>query len=192
MRSLHTAVVALLLVAAVPAAAHADDVTRRAKAEQMLALTHTDALLKQQLDNVQERVQTLAKEQSSAANQTPEQQKLTADYLRKVSALSMDAVGWDKVRPVLVQSYAETFTDAELDAIIVFYKSPAGESIVAKAPELSQKTVSMVQASIKELQPKLAQLTQDYATQMQAAAPAAKPAAAPSAKPAPATPASKK
>lgn len=192
MRSLHTAVVALLLVAAVPAAAHADDVTRRAKAEQMLALTHTDALLKQQLDNVQERVQTLAKEQSSAANQTPEQQKLTADYLRKVSALSMDAVGWDKVRPVLVQSYAETFTDAELDAIIVFYKSPAGESIVANAPELSQKTVSMVQASIKELQPKLAQLTQDYATQMQAAAPAAKPAAAPSAKPAPATPASKK
>lgn len=192
MRSLHTAVVALLLVAAVPAAAHADDVTRRAKAEQMLALTHTDALLKQQLDNVQERVQTLAKEQLSAAHQTPEQQKLTVDYLRKVSALSMDAVGWDKVRPVLVQSYAETFTDAELDAIIVFYKSPAGESIVANTPELSQKTVSMVQASIKDLQPKLAQLTQDYATQMQAAAPAAKPVAAPSAKPAPATPASKK
>ncbi len=174
MRPMHTLALVLSLAAAVPAA-HADDATRRAKAEQMLQITKTDAAMQQQLAALEERVHTLASQQSGGPNQTPAQQKLTEEYVKQVQSATSDEVSWEKLRPLLIQNYAESFTEPELDAILVFYKSPAGQAIVAKTPELSAKTMNMVQDRIKELQPKLAQLTQDYSTKMKAAEPAAKP-----------------
>jgi hypothetical protein len=200
MRLTHTLALALCLTAT--SFANAQDVAaHRAKAEEMMQLTQTEPMMKEQLANLQERVNTLAKQQFAQGSLTPDQTKMTDDYLKQVQAITNDEVGWAKMQPVILQSYADTFTDAELDGIIAFYKSPAGQAIVTKTPALSGKTMGMVQDKIKDMQPKLAQLTEDYANKMKAAAPA--PAAsgatapAPAAKPAtstakPAAPATKK
>ncbi|SEB79034.1 hypothetical protein SAMN05443244_1847 [Terriglobus roseus] len=196
MRSMHTLAVALCLAAA--PFAHADDASHRAKAEQMLQLTHTDSMMKEQLSNLQERINGMAKQQSGQGTLTPAQTTLTTTYLKQVQDLTNDEVGWEKLRPAVVQSYADTFTDADLDGIIAFYKSPAGMALLTKSPEIAGKTMTMVQDKIKDLQPKLGAMTEDYAKKMQAAAPAPAAApAAPAAKPStttakPAAPATKK
>jgi hypothetical protein len=183
MRPLHTLALVLCL-AAVPAL-HADDASHRAKAEQMLQLTHTDSMMKEQLANLQERINSMAKQQFSQGSLTPAQTSLTTTYLKQVQDLTDDEVGWEKLRPAVVQNYADTFTDADLDGIIAFYKSPAGNALLTKSPAISNKTMVMVQDKIKELQPKLAQITEDYAGKMKASAPApAASPAAPAAKPA--------
>ena len=190
MRSMHPFALVLCLAAA--PCAHADDAGHRAKAEQMLELTKTDGMMKEQLANLQERINTMAKQQFSQGSLTPAQVTLTDAYLKQVQDLTNDEVGWEKLRPALVQSYADTFTDADLDGIIAFYKSPAGNALLTKSPDIANKTMVMVQDKIKDLQPKLGQITEEYAKKMQAAAPAA-PAAKPSASTAkPAAPATKK
>jgi hypothetical protein len=188
MRSIHTFALAFCLAAA--PLAHADDATHRAKAEEMLKLTQTESTMKDQLANLQERVNTLAKQQfSTQATLTPEQSKMIDDYLKQVQTITDDEVGWTKMRATVVQSYADTFTDADLDGIITFYKSPAGQAIITKTPVLATKTMGMIQDKIKEMQPKLAQLTQDYGNKIKATAPA--PAGAPALAAPPATPAAK-
>ncbi|MGI4854606.1 MAG: DUF2059 domain-containing protein [Janthinobacterium lividum] len=184
MRPVYGLALALCCTAALPAA-HADDASRKAKAEQMLVLTKTDSLMEGQLASLQTRVNELAKQQSGVAPLTPEQTKLTADYQKQIHDIVMEEVGWVKIRPVIVQSYADSFTEPELDAILVFYKTPAGQAIIAKTPDLANKTMSTVQGRIKDMQPKLATLTQEYMTKLKAAAPAAAPAGAPTAAPAP-------
>ncbi len=182
--------IALSVAAAAPLA-HADDVTRRAKAEQLIQLTKTESLMEQQLGALRDRVNELATQQSGARTMSPEQKTLTDAYLKQVQGVAEEEVGWTKLRPIIIQVYAESFTDADLDGIIAFYKSPAGQAMIAKTPELSGKTMTLVQDRIKEMQPKLAQMTEDYQAKMKAATPAAAPAAgapaksaAPAAKPA--------
>ncbi|MGI4758677.1 MAG: DUF2059 domain-containing protein [Janthinobacterium lividum] len=182
MRPLYGITLALCFAAALPAA-HADEASRRAKAEQMLVLTKTDSLMEGQLASLQTRVNELAKQQSGAAPLNPEQTKLTSEYMKQVQDTTNEEVSWAKLRPMIIQSYADSFTEAELDAILVFYKTPAGQAIITKTPELANKTMTTVQGRIKEMQPKLATLTQEYTAKLKAAAPAT---AAPTLSPKPA------
>ena len=163
--------VVLSLAAAAPIA-RADDASRRAKAEQMLALTKTDSLMEGQLSGLQARVGELAKRETGVAPLNPEQTKLTNDYLKQVQDLTTDEVSWPKLRPGIVQAYADSFTEPELDGILAFYKTPAGQAIITKTPELATKTMTTVQGHIKDLQPKLAAMTEEYKTKLKAAAPA--------------------
>ncbi len=185
MRPLYGFTFALCLAAA-GISAHADDASRRAKAEQMLVLTKTDSLMQSQLAGLQNRVNELAKQQSGVAPLTPEQTKLTNDYMKQVQDTTIEEVSWAKLRPIIIQSYADSFTEAELDAILVFYKTPAGQAVINKTPDLANKTMNTVQGRIKEMQPKLATLTQEYTTKLKAAAAPVTPVPAPTSTPAPA------
>ena len=41
---------------------------------------------------------------------------------------------WDKLRPLYVRIYQESFTQEEIDGLIVFYESPAGIAFVERWP----------------------------------------------------------
>jgi hypothetical protein len=41
--------------------------------------------------------------------------------------MTMIADRLSKARPALVKAYADTFTEGEIDGILAFYKSPAGQ-----------------------------------------------------------------
>ncbi len=169
MRSVQALALTLCLASLAPAA-RADEATRRAKVEEMLQITKAGPALQDQLKNLEERVNALAKQQFGQGTLTPEQTKLTDDYMKQVQAITTDEVGWTKLHPIIVQSYSESFTEPELDGIIAFYKTPAGQALIAKTPELLNKTNTTVTARIKEMQPKLQELTQSYANKMKAAA----------------------
>jgi uncharacterized protein len=179
-RSLLT--ITLAAAAVLPLAARADDATRKAKAEEMLQLTQAAPAMQKQLQALEERVQQLASQQAPAAGQNAEQKKITDDYLKQVQTTMDEEIGWPKLHSTIVQSYADTFTEEQLDGIIAFYKSPAGKAVLEKTPELVGKTNELVTSRIKEMQPKLAAMTEAYTTKLKAAGPA--PAATPAAKPA--------
>ncbi len=177
-----------LCLASLTPALHADDATRRAKVEQMLQVTKAGPALEDQIKNLQTRVNDLAKQQFGQGTLSPEQTKLKDDYLQQVQTLTADEVGWDKVHPMVVQVYFDSFTEPELDGIIAFYKTPPGQALITKTPDVLTKTNTTITARIKEMQPKLQELTQNFANKMKAAAPAA---AAPSPAPSTAAPAPK-
>ncbi|HTR01600.1 MAG TPA: DUF2059 domain-containing protein [Thermoanaerobaculia bacterium] len=47
---------------------------------------------------------------------------------------------WEKMEPELVRMYTDTFTEAELKQMAVFYASPAGQKSLEKLPEMMQRT----------------------------------------------------
>ena len=138
----------------------------RAKVDEMLRLTKTESGLHDQLTNLQTRVGDLAKQQFNLPSPTAEQAASIREYETKVQQLTEQEVGWEQLRPMIVMLYSDSFTDADLDGIIAFYKSPAGEALLAKMPQVAGKIATTVQDRIKELQPKLAALTQSYAEKM--------------------------
>lgn len=64
---------------------------------------------------------------------------------------SMDEL-YDKLTVV----YMETYTEEDIDAILAFYNSPVGKKMVAKTPELTQKSMQIGQQWGMKLQPLMA------------------------------------
>lgn len=158
----------------VPQPAHADDTTKRAKVEQMLTLTKTDTISQNMLASVPVRVKTLASRQPSVtAAATPEQKKLASDYLNQMGTIAQGGANWATLKPKIVDLYMTTFTEADLDGILAFYKTPAGQDYVAKSPELSGKTVEILQGAVSALQPQFEAATKAFQTEMQNTKPAA-------------------
>jgi hypothetical protein len=66
-----------------------------------------------------------------------------------------DAMTWEKMRPMYVSIYAETFTPEELQGLIAFYKTPVGQKWIEKQPQLQTEIMLKSQAMIKDLMPSL-------------------------------------
>ena len=149
--------------------AHADDASKRAKVQELLSVMKIEGLTTQVMGSVSQQTQALAQHQFGASP-TPDQQKQLTDFQGKVSTLVSDAVGWKAMEPDFVKLYSDTYTEPEIDGILGFYKSPVGQSMLAKAPELAQKSQGIVQQRMVAIQPQLRQLVQDFIKQTTPAA----------------------
>jgi uncharacterized protein len=174
---------ALAFVLSFPLAARADDASRHAKAEQVVTLAHVDRLNNQVLDTILQQTTAIAT-QNAGGSLTPEKKAALDAFQKKLMALLEPQIGWKAMEPAFADIYAKLFTEQQMDAIIAFYKSPAGMALMDKMPEINQQANQMVQAKILALQPQVRQMFADF-EKTQQPAPAA-PAASP--KPAPPTP----
>jgi hypothetical protein len=152
----------LTLVLCLPLAAHADETSRRTKAREMLILLHMDSLLDQVMNNMLNQMSTMTK-QLGGNHVKPEDQAKMEEFQKKVFQLIQSQMGWKTLEPDYVDMYARNFTDEQLDAILVFYKSPAGEAVIEKLPTLTTQGTELAQARMTSLMPQLKQMIADYA-----------------------------
>lgn len=161
----------LALLLFTPLFAHADEASKQAKAEELLQLTHMDHIMSQMIDQMTARMKATADQQAASMHFTPEQKSAYDDFQQKLNQLLASYLSWDKMKPLMVQVYSETYTDEELDGILNFYRSPAGQAMVAKTPELMSKSMNLMLQQMTTLQPQIQQLTRDFASQMKNATP---------------------
>lgn len=161
----------LVLFLVAPVAVHAQGTatssSKQAKVEELLQLTHMDHLMSQMIDQMTARMKASADQQAANMNFTPEQKTIYDDYQQKLNQLLAGYLNWDKMKPVMVQVYSDTYTDDELNGILNFYRSPAGQAMVAKSPQLMTKTMSAMMQQMGTLQPQVQQLSKEFAEKMQ-------------------------
>jgi hypothetical protein len=169
----------LALALCFPLAAHADEASRRAKSEQLIALLHVDRLVTQVIDNVMKQSADIAM-RKSGGKMTPAQQAALSDFQKKLGAVIEPQIGWKEVaEPEYVRLYASTYTDEELDAMLTFFKSPAGVAFLGKMSPINQQVTQLLQGKINELLPQVKQMFDDFEKTWPATPPAT-PSAAPS------------
>jgi hypothetical protein len=162
-------VVVLLMVFFVGATAvRADEASKRAKAEELFTLLHMDQMMDQLTSSVMKQVQTMTESMPGADHATPEQKKLVADFQQRVLDLVNKRLGWKALEPDFINLYASTYTEEELDGIIGFYKSPVGQKMLEKTPELMTKSTELTQQRMREVQPEFNQMIQDFMKSMAA------------------------
>lgn len=115
--------------------------------EVMRARQTVDALMPQVQASQQQMVaQLTAGQQVSEEDNARIERILTQSNQRMAETLS-----WDRLLPLYRDIYSKTFTDAEMQAMIEFYESPAGQSLLDKMPLLMQNTMSAVQELVVPL-----------------------------------------
>ena len=84
-----------------------------------------------------------------------DQQKFIDTLLPKFAELLREELSWERVKPMYIQLYRNTYEQEEVDSLIQFYQSPVGQTFISKMPVLTQKTVSMTQAQLQSLLPRI-------------------------------------
>jgi hypothetical protein len=150
-----TLICALLLAPA----AFADQASKDAKIEQLLAAMNIEQQQKQMLDQVQQFVIGLAKSQMPSQDDAAKME----DLQKKMFALIGEQTSSQKLKPVMVKAYSDTYTEQEIEGILAFYQSPAGKAMAAKQPTLMLNMMTGMQAQMGDIVTRIQKLMQPEA-----------------------------
>ena len=95
-----------------------------------------------------------------------EDRQRIADAKARMKEVTGGLLKWEVMEPIYLKTYGDTFSQSEVDSLIGFYSSPAGQSIIAKLPLATQNAMAAVQQHMMTLMPKVQQIAKDTATQI--------------------------
>ncbi len=156
-------VTAALLLALCCCAAQAEPASK-ATIEELLEVTQSQKMM----DAVYAQMDGMMKQSTQGMVLSEAQRPIMEKHLAKSAALIKQELSWDKIKHPMAEAYARVYTEAEVRDIIEFYKSPAGQKMLAKMPELMQESMVLIQESMKDLMPKIAALQQALQKELKA------------------------
>lgn len=137
--------------------------------KQLLAVTKAEKLIESmraQFDAIMDNaVQQALKGQTASARQ---QQVISRMKSKMVEVLQQE-LRWEKLEPMSVRLYKESFTEDEVRGMLAFYKTPAGQAVINKMPLLMQKTMFEMQKLTTDMIPKVKAIEKDFHAEMAAA-----------------------
>jgi hypothetical protein len=88
-------------------------------------------------------------------------QQLAMKVQSKVFDIVEKEMSWDNFKQDVIKIYAEVYSEKELKDLVDFFKSPAGQSYIEKAPELQRRMMPIMQQKIMQIMPKVKAATKE-------------------------------
>jgi uncharacterized protein len=144
--------------------AHADDASKLAKIEELFKVSKMDRLTNESMKLAMDQVNSGMMQQLMGVQLSANQQQKVSELSEKVANIVKEALSWDKLEPDYAKLYAATYTEEEIDGILAFYKSPAGQAMVEKSPTVLKQASAIAQDRMKAAVPEIQKLMKDYIT----------------------------
>ena len=139
-----------------------------ASIKQLLEVSQSRKLVESvmtQMDNLM--LQSIA--QATKGQPIPPKVQNDIDKRRnELLAMMRELLDWKKLEPMYVRIYQKTFTQPEVDGMIAFYKTPAGQAVMSKMPAAMQNTIDEMQQMMGPVMQKMQQMQQDVVAEMKA------------------------
>jgi hypothetical protein len=72
-----------------------------------------------------------------------------------------EELNWDQLEPLYVRVYQKSLTQAEVDGMLAFYKTPTGQALIKKMPVIMRTTMVEMQQRMGPMMQKIQKLQQD-------------------------------
>ena len=149
--------------------AHAADVPPSdASVKQLLEVTQAHKLLDSTMAQMNGFMTQMMQQATQGEKITPQIQK---DIEKRQSQMTADLKGvldWNKLEPMYARIYQKSFTQQEVDGIIGFYKTTAGQAVINKMPVVLQNTLSEMQQMMDPMIQRMRQDQQAVVAEIQA------------------------
>lgn len=126
--------------------------------ERLLAMTRVESLLDTVYGNTEQMMRQSMRQTLGSRPLTAEQQRVVDELPGKFVATMRQEFNWSTLKPLYVRIYQESFEQAEIDGLIAFYASPAGQAFIDKMPLVMQKSMTLVQEQMRTLMPRMGQV----------------------------------
>ena len=144
-------IIGTLLCCASPV--RADEASKLQKAGELLQLTSGDQMMKAMEPMMKAMMSQTDKGMSA------DQREKAGEIQRKMLALVTEAL--NKAKPALSKAYTDIYTEDELDAILAFYRSPAGKAFIQKMPEVMQRSTPIMMQMMTDMQSQMQAMVQE-------------------------------
>jgi len=138
-----------------------------ASIREMLAVTEVRKLL----DNVLPQYDALMKNAMNEAlggKLLDETGKKIADKMSaKLAKLMKEEMSWEKMEPIYLSIYMKSFTQEEVDGMLTFYKSPAGQAMIKKMPIVMQLSMQAMQQTMTPIMQKVQTMIQETVAEIE-------------------------
>lgn len=164
------AVCAVFAVFAAQAALAQDAKPSEASVRQLFEVMHSSKLLDAYMTQIDSTVRASMQQALAGQQLNPKQKQILDDMGRQIGSLVKAELNWPAIEPLMIDVYRNTFSQHEVDGMLAFYGSEAGQAVIAKLPTAMQQSMTGIQGHAQTLTPKIVQLEKDTAAQMKAAA----------------------
>lgn len=150
-------IICLLMIIYLSSPLFADETSQRDAAQELLEAMQMKEMMAKQMESVKKMIggffqmSNVSKEQAS---QIEARQTRVMDFIYK-------NMSWDILKPDFVQAYMEAFTEPEMKELTSFYKSPIGQKLLEKTPELTAKTMQITQKRVMALMPEVQKMAME-------------------------------
>ncbi len=157
----------LLLCASTGALAD-DPAASDASIRQLFELTQPQRLLKVMSTRLDESFDAGVKAALGDRQPPPELQAILDEQKAKLIALLREYLDWSRFEPMMIEVYSDTFSQREVDAMVAFYRTPEGRSMLEKLPLVTQKSMQLAQARMRDLTPRVAEIQRETLARLKA------------------------
>ena len=126
-----------------------------ASVEKLFVLMKTESLVNGMQGNMEQMMRQGMKQAVQGKELSAEQQRVLDAVPAKFTALMREELDWAKLKPQYMQIYLDTFDQSEIDGLLAFYASPAGQAFVDKMPIVIQRSIALSQSMMQSLMPKM-------------------------------------
>lgn len=162
---------AFFLSATVLPATAADKPASEASVKRLIEVTNARKLIDGVMQQMDEVMRASMKQATAGQTLSAEQEAVLLEMQAKLSSTVKEELTWDALEPMFLDIYQTSFTQKEVDGMLAFYKSPAGQAVIKKMPQVMQTTMQVTQARMSKIIPKLQQITAEGAEKMKAVSP---------------------
>ncbi|SDR83009.1 DUF2059 domain-containing protein [Opitutus sp. GAS368] len=158
-----TRLLPVLLALATGAFAQDNNATKLTLAREAIAAVKADKMF----DSMMAQMKQMSAQMASSAlppQATPAQRKKFDEFQGKIMDLSMESA--KGMLAQMDQIYADVYSEAELKAMVAFFKSAEGQSMLAKQPQIMQRMMPLMQSMQRDLMPKMKDLTTQFEADM--------------------------
>jgi uncharacterized protein len=119
--------------------------------------------MKPQMDAM---ISSSIKEASQGQTITPERQAVLDRMREKIVAAYDEAYNGQAMQMVMVRVYQATYTQDDVDGLIAFYKTPAGQALINKSPLMMQNMMDEMRALMRPMIQRIGQIKKEAEQEM--------------------------
>ena len=169
MKKLILVVVTMLFSFNVFAAENTTTQPTEASIKELLKVMDVQALLESMRGQLQNAMKNSVQQALQGKQPTPAQQQSIDKMSEKLVALFKENMNWEYMESMYIRVYQQSFSQAEVNSMLKFYRSPEGQAVVKKMPLVTQSTMSEVQKQMGTIMPQMQQVMREGMQEIQAA-----------------------
>lgn len=129
--------------------------------EQLLVLIKAESLVETMFAGADQTMRRGVQEAIGARALNVEQQRIVDAIPQRFVGAMRQEFNWPAMKPAYLRIYQESFEQDEIDGLIAFYGSRAGQAFIAKMPVVMQKSMELSQEQMRTLLPRMIRIIDD-------------------------------
>ena len=146
----------------------ADTPPSDASLKQLLEVAHAHQMLDATLAQMETMMKNVFQQVTAGQAPSPAMQKIFEKAEADVMMMCREELTWEKLEPMYLRIYRKSLTQSEVDGMIAFYRTEAGQAVINKMPVILQNSMSEVSQMMGPMVQRAQQMQKDLVAELQA------------------------